>query len=52
MIISQKQARLSELREYMCLRESLNNQAAEKATADFKALSEKYKLGTFAQEWE
>jgi len=40
----QKQARLSELREYLCLRENLNNQAADKATADFKSLSEKYNL--------
>jgi hypothetical protein len=41
---SQKQARLSELSEYLCLRENLNSQAAEKASSEFKSLASKYGL--------
>lgn len=39
-----QQARLRELREYMCVREAMDKQASEKASADFKALCDKHKL--------
>lgn len=42
----QQYSRVAEFKQYLCLREALNKEASEKASADFKALSEKYKLNS------
>lgn len=43
-LFSKPSARISELKEYACLRESLNEEASRRATEDYKGLADKYNL--------
>jgi hypothetical protein len=43
-LTSKPAARISELKEYACLRESLNEEASKRAIEDFRGLADKYNL--------
>lgn len=45
--ISKQVANISQFKEYVRLSESLNEEAAQRATADYQALAKRYDLGIF-----